>query len=204
MSIQNLFTSFGMMAIQSIINPFGSSVVAGYSAASKVDQIGMQPMVAIGNAMSTYVGQNFGAGRMDRIKEGVRKAALMSVVVCGGIGLLLIFGGRFIVQLMVSDAEAAVITVASGYLKIVAAFYIVGSMVYIYTNSLRGMGVVAVPMAASFLELGAKVVVAFLLARLFDYQVIWFAWPVAWIISAVFQGVYYYSGRWKKRIRMEA
>lgn len=204
MSIQNLFTSFGMMAIQSIINPFGSAVVAGYSAASKVDQIGMQPMMAIGNAMSTYAGQNFGAGRMDRIKEGVRKAILMSVVVCGLIGLVLIFGGRYMVQLMVSDAEAAVISVATGYLRIVSIFYIVGSMVYIFTNTLRGMGVVAVPMAASFLELGAKVAVAFLLSRFFDYNVIWFAWPVAWIASAVFQGIYYYSGRWKKAMRMEA
>lgn len=200
MSIQNMFTSFGMMAIQSIINPFGSTVVAGYAAANKVDQIGMQPMMAIGSAMSTYAGQNFGAGKMDRIKEGVRKAILMSVVVCGVIGLVLIFGGHYVVQLMVSDAEAAVIEVATGYLRIVAIFYIIGSLVYIYTNTLRGMGVVAVPMAASFLELGTKVVVAFLLSRLFDYHMIWFAWPMAWAVSAVFQMTYYHSGSWKKKV----
>lgn len=201
MSVQNIFMSFGMMAVQGIINPFGSTVVAGYAAANKVDQIGMQPMMAIGNAMSTYAGQNFGAGRMDRIKEGVKKASLMSVVVCGVISLLLIFGGRYLVQLMVSDAEAAVIEVASEYLRIVAFFYILGSLVYIYTNTLRGMGVVVVPMVASFLELGVKVLVAFVLARIFGYHVIWFAWPTAWAASCLLQMIYYYSGRWKKVIR---
>jgi len=200
MSIQNIFTSFGMMAVQSIINPFGSVVVAGYAAANKVDQIGMQPMMAIGSAMSTYAGQNLGAGKQDRIQEGVKKASLLGVVVCGAIGLILMFFGRFIVQLMVSDAEADVITVAREYLMIVAAFYILGSLVYIYTNTLRGMGIIAVPMVASFLELGVKVVAAFLLARIFDYHVIWFAWPMAWGASAILQIGYYYTGRWKRKL----
>lgn len=200
MSIQNIFTSFGMMAVQSIINPFGSSVVAGYAAANKVDQIGMQPMMAIGNAMSTYAGQNFGAGKTERIQEGVKKASLLGFLVCGLIGLLLIVGGRFIVQLMVSDAEAEVIGIASEYLKIVAAFYILGSLVYIYTNTLRGMGIVAIPMAASFLELGVKVAAAFFLARLSGYHAIWFAWPMAWAASALLQLGYYYMGNWKKKL----
>jgi len=106
------------------------------------------------------------------------------------------------VQLMVSDAEAAVIGVASEYLRIVSVFYILGSLVYIYTNTLRGMGVVAVPMAASFLELGVKVLVAFILARVSGYHVIWFAWPVAWAASALLQMTYYHSGQWKKKVEM--
>ena len=180
MALQNLMTSLGMMAVQRLINRFGSVVVAGYAAAAKVDQIGIQPMNALGNAMSTYAGQNLGANRPERIHEGVRKAVLLSVALCLALSAAILLAGRPLLEWVVGARETEVIAVAREYLVIVSSFYFVGSLMYIYMNTLRGMGQALLPTLAGFVELFVKVGAAYGMALCLSYHALWFAWPLGW------------------------
>ncbi len=198
MSVQNILVSFGMMSIQGIINGFGTNVVAGYTAANKVDQIALQFMMAIGTAMSTYAGQNYGAKLSGRIFSGIRSALLMSAVSATILTSIILFLGRFIVLLFMEAAETEVISIATGYLSTVSIFYLLCSVTYVYSNTLRGMGLVVIPTGSSFLELGAKILGAGILSSIFGYRGIWFAWPISWLFSSVLLIVYFHVFAAKK------
>ncbi len=183
MSVQQVFVSFGMMAIQGIINSFGSGVVAGYTAANKVDQIALQFMNSIGSAMSTYAGQNYGARRGERLFSGLKSALVLTVGAGLFLTLAMVFAGRYLVLLFMESTEVEAIGVATQYLTTVAIFYVLCGVSYVYSNLLRGVGKVVVPTAASFVELGAKILAAGVLSKLFGHAGIWYAWPVAWIVT---------------------
>lgn len=183
MSIQQVFTSFGMMAIQGIINSFGSGVVAGYTAANKVDQIALQFMNSIGSAMSTYAGQNYGAKKGDRLFSGLKSALVLTVGAGLFLSLAMLFAGRYLVLLFMESTEVEAISVATQYLTTVAVFYVLCGVSYVYSNLLRGVGKVTIPTVASFVELGAKILVASILSGVFGHAGIWYAWPAAWIVT---------------------
>lgn len=204
MALQNAFLSVGMMAVQSVINGFGTDVVAGYTAANKVDQIAMQPMMSIGTAVSTYAGQNYGAKKAERITSGMRAALLMAVAAGAFLSLLIVTCGRFLVLLFLDASETLAIQVSTGYLTTISLFYILCGVMYVYTNGLRGMGRVVVPTAASFLELGAKIAGAYLLSAAFGYAGIWYAWPIAWLASDLLLVIPFHLGGWKKKLEAEA
>lgn len=183
MSIQQVFISFGMMAIQGIINGFGSGVVAGYTAANKVDQIALQFMNSIGSAMSTYAGQNYGARNGKRLFRGLKAALLLTI----GAGLFLtvamVFAGRYLVLLFMESTESEAIHVAAEYLTTISIFYVLCGISYIYSNLLRGVGKVMIPTASSFVELGVKILSAAVLSKILGHSGIWYAWPAAWIVT---------------------
>ena len=185
MSIQQVFTSFGMMAIQGIINSFGSGVVAGYTAANKVDQIALQFMNSIGAAMSTYAGQNYGAKKGERIFSGLKSALILTVAAGLFLSLAMIFAGRYLVLLFMESTEVEAIGVATTYLTTVAIFYVLCGVSYVYSNLLRGVGKVTIPTAASFVELGVKILVAFVLSSAFGHAGIWYAWPASWAVTCL-------------------
>lgn len=204
MSVQNIFVSFGMMAIQGIINSFGSGVVAGYTAANKVDQIALYFMSSIGSAMSTYAGQNYGAQRGERIFSGLR-AALVLVIAAGlFVTIAMLFAGRYLVLLFLESSETEAIGVATQYLTTVAIFYVLCGISYVYSNLLRGIGKVMVPTAASFAELGAKILSAYFLSAVFGHAGIWYAWPMAWVVTdlLLIGDFYLRSGKELKRLKM--
>ena len=193
-----LFTSLGGVYIQSLINSYGSTVVAGYTAASKLDQLALQSLVSVGIAVSTFAGQNAGARKPERIRQGIRASwvlVLASSLVFGG---LLYFCGGSMVRLFISGEHKETIDVAVSFLKIITPFYLIGGCMYIYMEAMRGIGEVAVPMAGSFTELIAKAAAAWILSRLFSYQALWFAWPAGWILSSALLLIYYYGFLWKK------
>ena len=193
-----LFTSLGAVYIQSLINSFGSTVVAGYTAASKLDQLGLYSLISIGSAISTYSGQNIGARRPDRVKQGIRASWILCIAASAVFGGLLFFGGGYLVRLFIAGDQTETISIAVSFLRVVAPFYLIGGGMYIYMEAMRGLGEVVIPMAGSFTELIAKVAAAFVLSRQLSYQKLWFAWPIGWILSFVRLAVYYYFFLWKK------
>ena len=195
----NLFASLGSVFIQSLINVHGTTVVAGYTAANKLDQLALYGIISVGNASSTFAGQNIGAGKPERVKEGVRCAWIIGAVVCLVFGIILFFFGGFAVQLFVSGKETETIRVAVGFFKIVSPFYIIGCGMRIYMDTMRGMGEVVIPMAGSLTELAGKVAAAFVLSMAAGYEKLWFAWPIGWIAAFILLAVYYYCFLWKKR-----
>lgn len=193
MSLQMMFESLGIVIVQSVVNGFGPAVVAAYTAASKIDTIATQPMMAMGSAMSTYTGQNYGAKKYRRIREGVRASILISAVVCVVLTLFIrLFGGQ-LTNLFISDGNTAeIIAIARQYLGIVSAFYFVGNLMYIYTNTLRGMDSTAVPLICSLVGMAGKVAAVDLFGRWWGYQGLWYAWPLAWIVGLLPAAVWFY------------
>ena len=194
----NLFTSLGAVFIQSLINGYGTTVVAGYTAANKLDQLALSSVLSVGNAASTFAGQNTGAGKLHRVREGVRSAWTIGIVVSIVFGLALYFGGSYLVRLFISGDETETINVAITFFKTVAPFYLLSCGMQIYLNTMRGMGEVVIPMAGSLTELVSKIAAAFLLSRALRYQTLWFAWPVGWLVAFLVLAVYYYMFLWKK------
>ncbi len=185
MALQFSITAIGIIILQAAINSFGSDVVAAHTAASKVEQLVMQPSITFGVTMATYCAQNLGAGNIERIKEGVRKCTIINIIIGLISGFILIVFGEFFIKMFVSNADKSVIDTAKLYLTTVSIFFIPLSLIFVYRNTLQGMGYTFVPMMAGFYELLARTVVAFTLPAFIGYLGICIASPVAWFSAAI-------------------
>ncbi|MGX4599544.1 MATE family efflux transporter [Faecalimicrobium sp. JNUCC 81] len=185
MALQFSITAIGAIILQGAVNAFGSTVVAAHTAASRVEQLVMQPSITFGVTMATYSAQNLGAGNIERIKEGVKKCTIINIIIGIVAALVLIFFGEMFINMFVSDADPNVIAYAKKYLTIVAFFFIPLSLIFIYRNTLQGMGYTFVPMMAGVAELVARTIVAFTLPAFLGYTGICLAGPMAWIAAAV-------------------
>lgn len=185
MALQFSITAIGIIILQTAINSFGSDVVAAHTAASKVEQLVMQPSVTFGVTMATYCAQNLGAKNIERIKDGVKKCTIINIVIGLISGSILILFGEFFIKMFVSNADSSVIDTAKLYLSTVSIFFIPLSLIFIYRNALQGMGYTFVPMMAGAYELLARTVVAFTLPAFIGYLGICIASPVAWFSAAI-------------------
>ncbi|MDU5109479.1 MAG: MATE family efflux transporter [Clostridium sp.] len=193
MALQFSITALGIMTVQGALNVFGSTVIAAYTAASKVLQIVMQPAITFGVTMATYCGQNLGARNYERIKEGVKKCIQISIVTSIIAGLILVFGGKFFVGLFISNPDAAILAYAQECLNYAAIFFIPLGLIFIYRNALQGMGESFVPMMAGAYELIARAIVAFTLPKFIGYTGICLSDPIAWLAAAIPLGLYYHK-----------
>lgn len=191
MSLQNMLVSFGMMFVQSTINSFGTNIVAGYTAGNKVDQIGIQFMNSLGTAVSTYIGQNFGAKKIQRIFDGLKASLLLNVLMAIFLAVVIVCFSKYFVLLFMESKEVEAISVAVRYLVIVSTFYVFCGISQTFQNLLRGVNYVAVPTISSIIELVVKIGISFLFAKQFGYNGIWWAWPISWIVTDVFLFLYY-------------
>lgn len=185
MAFQFSITAIGVMVVQTALNSFGSSTVAAFTAASKIDQIVQQPMLAFGTTMATYCAQNYGAGKIERIKIGVRQCTIFSCVITGVLSVGAMLFGRTVVQLFVSAEEVSVLNDAQTYLRIVSIFYISLALLFIYRNSLQGIGKITVPVLAGVCEVIARVLAAAFLAGPLGYVGVCLTDPLAWIGAAI-------------------
>ena len=196
MALQFSITSIGIMTVQSAINIFGSTVIASYAASSKVLQLVMQPAITLGVTMATYCGQNIGAKRYDRIKEGVKKCVQISIITSVISAIILIFLGKYFVMMFVSNPDAEILSYAQQVLNISAIFFIPLGLIFVYRNALQGIGDSFIPMMAGVYELVARAIVAFTLPKVLEFMGICLADPVAWF-AAVIQLAYTYYKREK-------
>ena len=189
MAFQFSVTAIGVMILQGAINGFGSSVVAGYTAASKVEQLTTQPMMTFGITMATYGGQNLGAGRLDRIRQGTRRCVEISTVVNLACAALVAFLGKYLVRLFLSSDNAEELAAATDaaiqYMNTIAVFFVVLGLLFIFRNVLQGVGSTLVPLLAGFIELILRTAVVFTLPRYIGYTGVCLANPVAWIGATI-------------------
>lgn len=196
-ALQNMFSAIGLVAVQSTINSFGTSVMAAFTAGGKIDTLALQPMISVGNGISTYVAQNYGAKQSHRIREGVRSALLLSVIFCGVITLVIrLFGGTLTGMFIKPEEAGAVLPIAKQYLNVVSTFYLVGYAYYIFSNAMRGMGRASIPLASTFAEVAVKVATAAALAKLVGLEGLWYAWPLAWAAGLVPSLLSYLRVKW--------
>ena len=200
--IQHTFVSLGMMAVLTIVNLFGTNVIAAYSVVIRINSIASLPAMNFAAALATFVGQNLGAGETRRAKKGLKETILMSSLVSVSVSILVIVFGEFLMTLFTPDTE--VIRIGCKYLKIVGSFYIIFSIMFSINGALRGAGDTLIPMFITLLSLWfIRVPVAYILSKSFDETGIWWAFPIGWLAGAVFSYLYYLTGRWKTKVVVE-
>ncbi|MGL4736492.1 MAG: MATE family efflux transporter [Cellulosilyticaceae bacterium] len=185
MALQFSITAMGIMTLQSAINIFGSSVMAAYTAASKVIQLVMQPLVTYGVSTATFVGQNLGAGLYHRIREGVKTITFISIGTSILSSIILILFGKSLVGVFLENPSQEVLGYAGQVLSYAAMFLIPLGLIFIYRNALQGMGESFVPMMAGVFELIARAVVAYTLPAFIGFAGICLADPAAWIAAFI-------------------
>lgn len=197
--LQGSFISVGNMILQTLINGFGSAVVAAYTAASRIDSLTYQPGIAFGQASSMFAGQNMGAGKIDRVKKGywagIKVVTIISIIITI---LVQLFAKQFLL-LFVDAKETEVIKIGMSYLVVVSLFYVVVGILFVVRETLRGTGDAIVPLAMGIFELVSRLAIGFALSLVMGYLGLWWATPVAWI-TATCLGVWRYSsGNWMKK-----
>lgn len=198
--IQQSIVSIGMLLTQSAVNRFGSSAVAGYSAGMRLESVCIVPMIATGNAMSTFTAQNLGARNPERVKEGLRAA--FRIIIGFGAGLIFIsqlFYGP-IVSMFVKEAGSPVaFATGTAYFRFVGWFFAFLGFKAVTDGVLRGAGDVKVYMIANLVNLGIRVSVAQLGSPIFGIQVVWYAVPLGWAVNFAISYLWYRTGNWKKK-----
>ena len=201
MGLQFSVTAVGIIIVQSAINVFGSTVIASYTASSKVLQLVMQPATSFGVTIANYSGQNLGAGRFDRIKSGMKIMNKVSIITSLLAGLVLIFLGKYFVRLFIENPTAEIFTYSQLVFNYSAVFFIPLGFIFVYRNVLQGMGESFMPMMAGVLELIARSIVAFTLPKYIGFTGICLSDPVAWIAASIFLMITYYKKM--KKIEIE-
>lgn len=190
--LQQSFISVGNILIQTVINGFGASVMAGYSAAVKLNNLVITSFTTIGNGISNYSAQNLGAGKYGRIREGFRAGIKMVWCLCIPFCALYLFFGKYLLLLFMEKGSGAALLTGRQFLWILAPFYFVVSTKLVADGILRGTSAMGQFMAATFTDLILRVVLAFVLSDLTKSALgIWCAWPVGWTIAMALSVFFY-------------
>lgn len=182
--LQQSFISVGNIIIQRVINGFGSSVIAGYAAAVKLNNLVITSFTTLGNGISNYTAQNLGAGRVDRIKQGLKAGIKLIWGLCIPFALLYFFFGRYGMYPFMENRTGLALDTGVTYLRILAPFYFVVSAKLVADGILRGTGMMGRFMTSTFTDLILRVVLAIVLSQVVGSATgIWLAWPIGWTIA---------------------
>jgi putative MATE family efflux protein len=193
--IQQSMFAVGAMAMTRLVNTFGSSFAAGYSAANKLDTFAFLPIQSIAIAVTTFTGQNIGAGKIERVRHGARAALIMGLGF-SVLGLLLIPTGPWLMRLF-SD-EPAVIASGMAFLNRIMPFYWMLAILFVLNSTIRGAGESVLPMISSVLSFWlARVPCAYLFAHFFGPENLNFGYAAGFVVSMLITVPYYLSGKWK-------
>ncbi len=185
MGFQMSVLTVGVIALQYVLNGFGSISVAAFTTAMRVDQMFSQTLLAISATVAVFTAQNYGANKMSRIREGARASVLLAGIVSIISMIIIVLFSDDIVSLFMSEPNQEVIHLAEIYLHIIVIFYFFLGVLLIYRNILQGMGNVMAPLASGAAELVARTLCAFILGHYFKYLGICFATPCAWVAAAI-------------------
>lgn len=197
--LQQSFISVGNIIIQGVINGFGSSVMAGYSAAVKPNNLVITSFTTLGNGISNYTAQNLGAGIPKRVKSGFKAGVKMVWIICIPIVALYLVASNGLIEAFMDEPSELVLLSGVQFLKIVSPFYFVISVKLVADGILRGAGMMNQFMIATFTDLVLRVVLAILLSMQFGYIGIWLSWPIGWGIATVLSVWFYRNGAWKEK-----
>ena len=196
--LQQAFVALGMVAMFWLVNRFGTDAAAAYSVAFRFDSFASMPAMNFASALSTFVGQNLGANKPERIRRGLISTFYMTSVISLGISLLAILFGEPIMRLFTHDAM--VVEIGRSYMVIVTGFYIVFSTMFIVGAVMRGAGDTFIPMLITFIALWVvRIPLCYFLSEHFGYIGLWWGIPIAWLVGLIFSYLYYLSGRWRRK-----
>ncbi len=200
MALQFSILSFSIMIVQSVCNSFGPDIIAAFAAALRIEQFATQPLLALGLAMATFTAQNWGANLLSRIRRGAKYAFLISTTI-SILGFVLVRHiGRDMIAMFINTGKSdgsnvsLIIEVGSQYLVISTMFYFFLGLIFVFRNTIQGMGKPLLPLLSSITELITRAFAAIYLAKLMGYEGILYASPISWAAagSLVAVGYIYY------------
>ena len=195
-TLQQSFISVGNIIIQSIINGFGTEVMAGYSGATKLNNLVITSFTTLGNGMSNYTAQNLGAGKPDRIEDGFKAGLRLVWILCLPFAFAYFFFGRNLMEFFLKEPTQAALSSGFAFLRIVSPFYFVVAAKLVTDGILRGSGKMGQFMTATFTDLILRVILAFAFSGTALKSIgIWCAWPVGWTVATVISLCYYRKNR---------
>ncbi|MCR4615994.1 MAG: MATE family efflux transporter [Clostridiales bacterium] len=196
-TLQQSFISVGNIIIQSVINSFGSAVIAGYSAAIKLNNMYVSSLTIIANGISNYTAQNIGAGKYHRIKEGFRAGVKMVWIICLPVFILYFFGSRHIIYLFLENPTGQAMDVGVLFLRITTPFYFLISVKLVSDGILRGTQLMKEFMTGTLVDLIMRVILSEILARTFlGATGIWISWPFGWVVATIISTTFYRKINW--------
>ncbi len=197
--LQQSVMNFGILMVQGLVNSFGSVVMAAFAAAVKIDSFAYSPVQDFGNAFSTYVAQNYGAGKEERIRRGMREAVIGAFVFCGVISIVVVRFAKPLMALFLDENSAEAIIVGVGYLRIEALFYFGIGLLFLFYGYFRAVNKPGISVILTVVSLGMRVLLAYLLSSIEVIGVtgIWMSVPIGWILADA-AGVYFYRSGYKK------
>ena len=186
-----------------MVNTFGSVVVAAFTATSRIEQLVQQPFGSLSMAISTYTGQNIGAGKIDRVKQGFKRAYLMMAIFALAMVPLAQFGGEWIMKFFVNEAE--VIEMGSQAMKLTSWFYLLLGSIYVARGALNGAGDATFAFINGIVECAGRICFAKPLTMIPGIGVwgVWLATAFTWAIAGIFSMSRYAQGKWKKGVPIE-
>ena len=196
-TLQQSIVHVGILLVQAVINSFGSTALAGYSAGMRIESLSIVPMLAMGNAMSTFTAQNMGAGNIDRVKKGYQMCYV--IVLTAGAVLCIMYqlaGGMF-VSLFLDSGSSEAYNIGLSYVRFLSFFYSFIGLKASTDGLLRGAGDVVAFTVANLVNLAIRVSVTNLFAPVYGIQVAWMAVPLGWAANYVISFGWYLTGKWK-------
>jgi putative MATE family efflux protein len=198
-ALQNSFVSISMMALQSVINSFQTVIIAAYMVVNRIEQLVMQPFMSLGAAVASFTGQNIGAGKIDRVKKGMKSAVLISIVFSLVMLPLMYFGGEYIMKLFTKKEDIEVVRYGMEGIRINCLFYSFLGFIFITRNFLSGAGDIRIPMIMGFIEVIVRMTVSIYLSRIIGFHGIFWATASTWLITGCFGCIRVISGKWKDK-----
>lgn len=184
-SLQFTITSIGSMILQTSINSFGSSAIAAITAAGRVEQIMNVPMSSLGVANATFVSQNYGAKDYKRIIDSVNKIFVLDVIMSVFCSVVLVLAGPYAVGLFITDSSPQILAYANQYLYTIGGCYVFVSLLFVFRNTLQGLGFTYANTIAGAGELIGRTFVAYVLTPYFGFAALCFAGPFAWLLADI-------------------
>ena len=198
--VQQSVMNFGILMVQGLVNSFGAGIMAAFAAAVKVDAFAYMPAQEYGNAFSTFIAQNMGAGKGERVRKGVRCGVLTTVSYCLAVSLVLWFLAKPLLLIFIDPGEIAILEEGVRYLHIVGPFYCGIGCLFLFYGLYRAIGKPGISVVLTIVSLGTRVALAYTLAAIPPLGVvgIWWAIPIGWGLADLLGGLFYF--RYRKKL----
>ena len=198
-SVQQSVMNFGILMVQGLVNSFGMHTMAAFAAAVKIDSFAYMPVQDFGNAFSTFIAQNFGAGKRMRIRQGIKSAVAVSAVFSVAVSAIVFALAEPLMGIFVDAGETEIISIGVDYLRIEGAFYAGIGLLFLLYGYYRAVRMPAMSVVLTVLSLGLRVLLAYVLSAVPSIGVngIWWAVPIGWFVADVVGVAYYYKLRIK-------
>ena len=196
-ALQNSFVSISMMVLQGVINGFQETVMAAATVVNRIEQLVLQPGMSIGAAVASFTGQNIGAGKIDRVKKGMKSSTIIILIFSLAMLPILYFGGEYLMRLFTKKEDIEVVAYGVQGIRITSFFYTFVGMIFITRNFLSGSGDIQVPMVMGLIEVICRVAFSGILAAQLGFKGIFWATALTWLITGIIGSLRVISGKWK-------